>query len=208
MEVLMNKIITRICSKCGEEKSLDNYTIRKIDGKHRPDCKDCVRAYHKKIYDEQVEERRAYAREYSKRYYQTVKDKKRQYAVENKDKIKQRMHKYQKDYYPKNKEHINEKNNRWRIENPEQASALRQNRRALESKAEGSFTKEEWKNLCDKYGNRCLKCGKEGKMSVDHVVPLSKGGSNWITNIQPLCFPCNASKHTETIDYRPKENQV
>lgn len=67
----------------------------------------------------------------------------------------------------------------------------------------GSFTREEWRDLCVKYKHRCLRCGKRTKLTVDHVVPVSKGGSNRIENIQPLCLPCNLAKHTETIDYRP-----
>lgn len=75
-------------------------------------------------------------------------------------------------------------------------------RRAREAGADGSFTQKEWNRLCKKYDNRCVACGKKTKLEVDHIVPLSKGGSSYISNIQPLCRSCNASKSDKTIDYR------
>jgi 5-methylcytosine-specific restriction endonuclease McrA len=40
------------------------------------------------------------------------------------------------------------------------------------------------------------------ELTVDHVIPLSVGGTNWLKNLQPLCSSCNSSKHTKHIDYR------
>lgn len=48
-----------------------------------------------------------------------------------------------------------------------------------------------------------LKCGIFlSALTPDHVVPLSRGGTNYIDNIQPLCGPCNSQKHAKTIDFR------
>jgi 5-methylcytosine-specific restriction endonuclease McrA len=91
--------------------------------------------------------------------------------------------------------------NAWRRASDRQTE--KNNRRALEMNAEGSFTTEEWYSLCETFGNKCLSCGRpDVKLTQDHVVPLSKGGTNWITNIQPLCGTCNSSKGAKTIDYR------
>jgi 5-methylcytosine-specific restriction endonuclease McrA len=61
---------------------------------------------------------------------------------------------------------------------------------------------KEFTDLCKKYDDKCLRCGLVKKLSMDHIIPLSKGGSNYITNIQPLCKSCNSKKATETTDYR------
>lgn len=66
----------------------------------------------------------------------------------------------------------------------------------------GKFTASEWRSLCDKYDNRCLSCGEQKELTVDHVVSLKDGGSNTIDNLQPLCRSCNSRKGAKFIDYR------
>lgn len=70
-----------------------------------------------------------------------------------------------------------------------------------EAYGQGSVSIEDWIALCNKYGNVCLSCGKS-EITMDHVVPLSKGGTHTIDNVQPLCGTCNSIKHDKTIDYR------
>lgn len=77
-------------------------------------------------------------------------------------------------------------------------------RRAYLLGAEGSHTLQEWEALKKKYDYMCLCCKKqepEIKLTEDHIMPLIKGGSNYISNIQPLCRSCNCKKHTDTTDY-------
>ena len=49
--------------------------------------------------------------------------------------------------------------------------------------------------------HKCLKCGAEDGLSIDHIVPVSKGGPNTLGNLQTLCMPCNISKGVTTISY-------
>ena len=78
-------------------------------------------------------------------------------------------------------------------------------RRARKLEAEGSHTTTEFLVLCENYDFRCLCCGEIfplERLEHDHIEPLSKGGSDDIENIQPLCRACNSHKGTRTIDYR------
>lgn len=78
--------------------------------------------------------------------------------------------------------------------------------RARKLKAKGNHTEKEWLKLKAHFGWMCLcckKCEPEIKLTEDHIMPLSLGGSNYISNIQPLCQSCNARKHIKIIDYRP-----
>ena len=86
--------------------------------------------------------------------------------------------------------------------NPEVFLVKRQKRRTAKTNAGGSFSAAEWKALCKKCKHLCLCCGKRKKLTADHVVPVSKGGTSNIDNIQPLCGPCNSSKRDKTTDYR------
>lgn len=55
---------------------------------------------------------------------------------------------------------------------------------------------------------QCKGCGKtenEAQLTIDHIIPLAKGGSNDISNLQTLCFQCNRKKKAD-LDPRFKRN--
>ena len=78
------------------------------------------------------------------------------------------------------------------------------NRRSRRVQSIGKFTSAEWEELCTLYNNKCVCCEEIKPLTVDHVIPLSKGGTNYISNIQPLCRSCNSRKGTHSTDFRNK----
>lgn len=74
-------------------------------------------------------------------------------------------------------------------------------RRARFRNSEGSFTAQEIQNLLKTQRYECTYCLRdlrETGYQIDHVMPLSRGGSNWIKNIQLLCPDDNRYKNAST----------
>lgn len=109
-----------------------------------------------------------------------------------------------KKWYKKHKDHRRVYMRDYYRARPEMAAVVRHRRRAL-LKAGGTYTEKQWGELVNHYSphGKCLACGKRRKLTVDHVIPLSKMGKNVIGNIQCLCYSCNCSKKDKTIEYRP-----
>lgn len=58
--------------------------------------------------------------------------------------------------------------------------------------------KRMWKeSIKNQWDNRCAYCGSTENLSLDHIVPQSKGGSNHITNVLCACTKCNGDKGHE-----------
>ena len=74
---------------------------------------------------------------------------------------------------------------------------LNHKRRSMEK---GKFSVKEWEILKKQYNDTCPCCKKsepEIKLTIDHIIPISKGGLNEINNIQPLCSQCNFVKNNK-----------
>lgn len=87
---------------------------------------------------------------------------------------------------------------RWRMANRERYLAHVANSRARRRGALGTHTAQEWREKLELFAYCCAYCGEPRVLVREHKVPLSRGGSNDITNIVPACQPCNARKHCLT----------
>lgn len=82
----------------------------------------------------------------------------------------------------------------WSRNNPAASKAACERRRARLNGVECTLTTVEWLALIEAWGRRCAYCRGEGRLTKDHVVPISKGGGHTMDNVVPACMPCNAAK--------------
>lgn len=71
-------------------------------------------------------------------------------------------------------------------------------RRAWKVQAKGVCSREQLEARIAFYGWRCYLCTAPFQ-HVDHVIPLSRGGSNWPANLRPACATCNTRKHNRKL---------
>lgn len=149
---------------------------------------------------------------YRERNPEKAKARVKDWRKRNRDKANDTSKRWRKNHPEQMRELYKVSRDVWNANNPEKAAAIaksRRSRRDARLKAGGSFTPQEWLALVDATGHICLCCKTPDtirRLTVDHVVPLAKGGANTIDNLQPLCLPCNVKKGTSVVDYRPRLN--
>ena len=142
-------------------------------------------------------------REYRRNYYlankEDILENNRKYYLANKERILERN----RNYYLANKEHIlvrTKKNNKKQYQQNESIRKYQYRSRCL--RRNGTL-----QALLLRDGNNCLCCGVsfgETKPTIDHIIPMSRGGTDDLENLQMLCAPCNARKGNRIICYRKR----
>lgn len=91
---------------------------------------------------------------------------------------------------------------RWQDAHPAESRIHRQAARARRYLREkgGKVTAAEIAALFVQYDHKCAYCGTAKADSIDHVVPLARGGAHAIENLLPACLDCNRSKHAKSLD--------
>lgn len=62
------------------------------------------------------------------------------------------------------------------------------------NKKAGKLDLQAWNEKLERLDYKCQICGTRERITIDHIIPLTKGGTNHIDNLQPLCHSCNSSK--------------
>lgn len=196
----------KFCARCEQVLSVNLF------GKHkgRKDglsvwCKKCNLEYSKTYRADDPERRKAY----DKAYYERNKEKLywdlKAWREANPEKHLAQIRKF-------NEENRERRNAQARLRNrldPEKQRNKKHRRRALENDVESGFKLslqellESQNGLCagnDIYSN-CEQSNKKiPRWTVDHIIPLSRGGPDIWWNTQAMCRSCNSSKHDKTME--------
>jgi 5-methylcytosine-specific restriction endonuclease McrA len=126
----------------------------------------------------------------------TILEQRATHYATNREQVLERVHKYREE----NRDEINDRRRSAYAENPEPVLLYWQQRRTrLKGNGVFTVTDRDWKRLCRRYDNRCFYCGSDGPLTMDHVIPISRGGRHSVGNLLPACKGCNSTKNNRTI---------
>jgi hypothetical protein len=193
----------------------DKAKAREYTRKYRERNKEKVRARARELYwqnpekyraKRKMERRRHPEREREKRRIQYLKEApwsaadteyQRQYRKKNADRLRE----YQKEYRKKNRDRVNARTRAYVKANRERANVYQRRMFHIRKRtpAQGNFTTADVDALIKRQKGKCYWCKRPyGEYHIDHVWPLSKGGSNCASNIVISCVPCNRTKKAKT----------
>ncbi len=184
------------CKKCVADYNqrywADNKEkISRQNKKYYKENKNEISRQNKKYYKENKDEILAQKKKYYKENKDEILTQKKRHYIENKDEIL----KYHKTYYKENKEEIAKHYKKYCEEHPH-ILANNHARRYIHLESQ-EITKIEWLLIMDSCNWRCFYCGvklDKQNRSIDHFVPLAKGGRHSIENLVAACQSCNSSK--------------
>lgn len=191
----------KLCNACNQILPISDF------GKHKRykdglqlSCHVCIRSYraewkqNKLLIDPDY-----FARESrNRRINNPDKDKeyKRKWRENNLDKARLSARLYARKKYIDDSDSMRLYQSEWRSKNKTKTVLNKQIRR-VRIKSGGVFYVSE-KEIAKLYSTPCLSCGSKNNIEIDHVIPVSRGGTNSVGNLVALCRPCNRSKGNRT----------
>lgn len=219
------------CNKCGRWLVASTFNFSKHrqckDGL-RGTCKECVSAYgkkyrgenkekekkrHEKYNEEHKGERRKYCNKYREENKKYFAEYQKIYSEENKEKITEYRKNYNKKYYGENKEKILKRCKHYYQTPQGQVVAFNacNKRRKREEQQGNGITKDQWLEMMNFFNWECAYSGisvsVKKNRSIDHIVPLVKGGAHEIWNCVPMDRSLNSSKNDKDIkEWYPQQD--
>lgn len=192
------------CKQCRYHENREAILLQKT--KYLVDNKEAINSRRRKAYQDQKEVVLQRNQDYRKEHSQRINERRRErYALDpTRAKVNDLRYRQanrlkraerQRNYYRRNRAAIYERFKDYRRLHPEvfRLSSLR--RRARKRSVHSVFyTPQELLERFNEFENSCAYCGSTGRLTIDHFIPISRGGSDNLGNIVPACLSCNCSK--------------
>lgn len=188
----------KVCKECA--------SVYTPTARHQKWCVGCKKTMDYKrirnwlfLHPEKIKE---YSKRYREKHIEQVRERDRQYNQT--PKRRKYLRENDRRYRRKNREKYNARQRKWAKDNKDYVYFMNKKRLRNKKKTPGSHSFEEWVSLKHSYDFTCPACLRsepEISLTEDHIIPLVKGGTDWITNIQPLCGECNGKKYTKKTYY-------
>ena len=189
---------TKECSKCGDIKPLSEFArASKEKSGYASACKVCRKALYQGLQNERNRLRYAEDPQYRERKKAAVVAAFQKNAANYSD---QRRTRYELNDSVRRA--AVDRVDKWRAANQDSVRVYGSRRRAKAVGADGDFEMADVIRLFEKQNSQCIYCGadiSEGRHTIEHLVPLSRGGSNAIENVALACRSCNARKGDKTV---------
>lgn len=143
-------------------------------------------------------------RVHRKRYYEKHRaiciSRGKEYRLRNPGVNRKAVAKWRKNNLAKAKFLISE----WAKRNREKRNFSRTLRRFLRRANGGERIRmADWEEVKRRYEFKCIYCKKRKKLTMDHRIPISRGGRHEIANLDPVCASCNSRKrHRTDVEFR------
>lgn len=185
------------CTSCEQEKPTSEFgKCSKLPDGLNIYCLDCARTKSRAWRDANRER----DRESQRNRYHSDAEKSRANKREEARRNKEQRKAYAVKRRAENYDRVLEIERASRARNKEKNRPAKNARQQIRNrKVQGSTHVISAKDLRRLYSQPCSECGTMKNLSIDHIIPLSRGGSHSVGNMMTLCRSCNASKHARTI---------
>ncbi len=161
-------------------------------------CEECSKTRCRAFYHKNKQRRK---QEYSQ-WREKNKAKRKLYMDAWRLENKEHVQNYSETYKLQNAEAMKQVAKQYRVKHKDKVNTLNRNRYAFRKSVEGNHTHDDIIKLRRDQRDKCNFCRvhfRETGFHVDHVIPISRGGTNWPTNLQLLCPDCNVRKSDKII---------
>lgn len=185
--------------------------VREATRRWREQNADKVREYSRQYYRRNADQRREYRREWRRRNPEAARRQKRKWRESNLEvaleKERERLRRWRSLNRERDRAAQRRREAAFRLANPERArEKSRQSKQRWRARRyDGSGYRVTAKDIRRLASACCVACGLPAD-SLDHVIPLSRGGSHGVGNLAPMCRTCNSSKGAKTISEWRKAN--